>query len=215
MIEYSPEEMRKINFKFPNLYYDDGKIKGEIDFKAKYVLARKKKGQTEKWMICDCEDGEECIIDAYDIAIHLDTSYPRVFETAQRIRNLANERKLGLADVHLFPKDGSCCLGLFLENPNETLSSFVVHKVYPYFVWQAYFEKYNKIPPCGEYSHGETGRREFEIDLMSVSRNQPCPCGSGKKLKHCCIQTLSQSRNNRTNCTRNLIASQNVRSKFG
>ncbi len=206
--------MRIINSKFPNLYHDDGKIKGEIDFKAKYVLSRKKKGQTEKWMIVDCEDGEDCITDAYDIVIHLDTSPPRVFETSKRILKLASERKLGLMDVHLFLQDESCCLGIFLENPNETLSSFVFHKVYPYFVWQAYFEKFRKIPPSGEYSHEMKGHREFAKELMSVSRNDPCPCGSGEKLKHCCFEILLDLKDSRIALESALVAYKKIRSKL-
>lgn len=27
---------------------------------------------------------------------------------------------------------------------------------------------------------------------MKVSRNDPCPCDSGKKYKHCCIHTASE-----------------------
>ncbi len=200
--------MQIINPRFPNLYFDDGKIKGEIDFKARYVVSRKKKGRAEKWMIADCEDGEDCIVDVYDIEIHLDTSPPRVFETDNRISNLASDLQLDPMDLHLFPSHGNCCLGLFLANPNETLSSFVFHKVYPYFVWQAYFEKFRKIPPCGEYSHGMKGHREFAKELMSVSRNEPCPCGSGKKFKLCCIEILRVLKNTATDHIPNRITNE-------
>ncbi|MGO2333303.1 MAG: SEC-C metal-binding domain-containing protein [Pseudoalteromonas nigrifaciens] len=26
---------------------------------------------------------------------------------------------------------------------------------------------------------------------MKLGRNDPCPCGSGKKHKHCCMNTVS------------------------
>ena len=29
------------------------------------------------------------------------------------------------------------------------------------------------------------GPEEHKIDPRNVSRNAPCPCGSGKKYKHC------------------------------
>ena len=29
---------------------------------------------------------------------------------------------------------------------------------------------------------------------MKINRNEPCPCGSGKKYKHCCYATDSQKR---------------------
>jgi uncharacterized protein len=28
--------------------------------------------------------------------------------------------------------------------------------------------------------------RTFRRDTPKVGRNEPCPCGSGKKFKHCC-----------------------------
>ena len=34
---------------------------------------------------------------------------------------------------------------------------------------------------------GETVRKKFD----KVGRNDPCPCGSGKKFKKCCIELLS------------------------
>ena len=33
---------------------------------------------------------------------------------------------------------------------------------------------------------GETDRSAGEINEMTVGRNEPCPCGSGKKYKKCC-----------------------------
>ncbi|MFB6351310.1 MAG: SEC-C metal-binding domain-containing protein, partial [Bradymonadaceae bacterium] len=38
---------------------------------------------------------------------------------------------------------------------------------------------------------GETvgGQQEtFERDLPKVGRNDPCPCGSGRKYKKCCLR---------------------------
>jgi len=29
---------------------------------------------------------------------------------------------------------------------------------------------------------------------IPVKRNKPCPCGSGKKLKHCCINVVKEVR---------------------
>jgi SEC-C motif len=39
------------------------------------------------------------------------------------------------------------------------------------------------------------GRDERKASLMSrkkVSRNDPCPCGSGKKYKHCCYKNMAE-----------------------
>jgi preprotein translocase subunit SecA len=46
------------------------------------------------------------------------------------------------------------------------------------------FEEYNKDYPHKSLSHGhyESIRTEPKI-----GRNDRCPCGSGKKYKHCCV----------------------------
>ncbi|NLO93666.1 MAG: preprotein translocase subunit SecA, partial [Clostridiaceae bacterium] len=36
-------------------------------------------------------------------------------------------------------------------------------------------------------SHGEDGvKKPIKRDSVKVGRNDPCPCGSGKKYKNCC-----------------------------
>jgi hypothetical protein len=32
--------------------------------------------------------------------------------------------------------------------------------------------------------------------LQKIGRNDPCPCGSGKKYKHCCLQSSTLAINN-------------------
>ena len=186
VIKYTPSEMRKINRYFPNLSYSNDTIKGEIDFSAKYHRSKRKKN--EKWEIVPCSSGRDCIQDVYEIEIRLNElrdDKPKVFEVGGRIKGLALELNEPV-DLHLHPIDEDCCLGIFLHNSNETLSDFIKNKVYPYFVWQAYFEKFRKIPPVGEWSHGELGYQEFDSYVRNNGRNQPCPCGSGKKFKICC-----------------------------
>lgn len=34
--------------------------------------------------------------------------------------------------------------------------------------------------------HSESGQAEDETSQRKIGRNEPCPCGSGKKYKHCC-----------------------------
>jgi uncharacterized protein YecA (UPF0149 family) len=31
-----------------------------------------------------------------------------------------------------------------------------------------------------------TGAAQLPVHVEKIGRNQPCPCGSGKKYKHCC-----------------------------
>lgn len=42
--------------------------------------------------------------------------------------------------------------------------------------------------PGKDRSHGEQGIREAIHARGGVGRNEPCPCGSGKKYKHCHLQ---------------------------
>jgi preprotein translocase subunit SecA len=35
---------------------------------------------------------------------------------------------------------------------------------------------------------GDIGKQAEKIDGKKIGRNDPCPCGSGKKYKHCCGQ---------------------------
>jgi uncharacterized protein YecA (UPF0149 family) len=34
--------------------------------------------------------------------------------------------------------------------------------------------------------HPDTGNTTYRRPTPKVGRNNPCPCGSGKKYKHCC-----------------------------
>jgi hypothetical protein len=48
-------------------------------------------------------------------------------------------------------------------------------------------------PLMDESIYGDLTRKEREANIFPIRtepkyyRNQPCPCGSGKKYKHCCI----------------------------
>lgn len=185
MIEYSDTELKAINIWFPNLFYKNGNIRGEIDFRAEYKCSGRKKNTY--WEIVPCSSGDGCVQDVYEIEIDLHFYPPRVFETAGRIQRLAKKLGKQIIDLHLYPNDGSCCLGIFSKREDETLSEFVNSKVFPFFVWQAYYEKFEKIPPCGEYSHDRQGVREFNEYKANLGRNQLCSCGSGKKYKLCCL----------------------------
>lgn len=44
--------------------------------------------------------------------------------------------------------------------------------------------------PGEDRSHGIQGIREATRDMGGVGRNAPCPCGSGKKFKHCHMRRL-------------------------
>jgi uncharacterized protein YecA (UPF0149 family) len=45
-----------------------------------------------------------------------------------------------------------------------------------------------RIPSIQEIDYVLEANR---IKYAGISRNQPCPCGSGKKFKKCCIEKLN------------------------
>ena len=44
--------------------------------------------------------------------------------------------------------------------------------------------------PGKDRSHGEKGIQEAILAKSSIGRNEACPCGNGKKYKHCHLQKL-------------------------
>ncbi len=213
MVKYALEEFKKIidNY-FPNLYFEENteKIKGELNFHARYEESIDKGGIRE-WNIVPCFQNEEslenCIQDVYLIEIDFDTKdkinkFPIVIETGGRIKNLAQSLYKRPNDLHL-NNDGTCCLGIFSPSDCLSLHDFLIKIIYPYFFWQAYFNKYKIIPPCGEYPHPYAEAIDLRIieeknKLNSLhqskagnptgeNRNTQCPCGSGIKYKKCCL----------------------------
>ena len=186
MILYNPEDFALLKNDFPDLYYDKkhNVIKGELSFSAHYKN-KGKKGK-DKWMIFPCFDSNNCLYGYYEIAIYLNTNTPIVYEISNKIKKLAEKLNKPKEDLHLYDNDYKCCLGLGI-NPNLSLSKFIANWVYPYFVWQAYFEKYHKVPPSGEYSHNilQAGI-EYLQKIKNTGVNDLCLCGSGKKYKKCC-----------------------------
>lgn len=181
MILYNKQDFSLLENDFPDLYYDEkhNTVKGELSFSAKYQ-DKGKKGK-ERWRIFPCSNEKHCLQGYYEIAIHLNNGVPVVYETSNKIKTLAEKLSKHHNDLHLYDDDCKCCLGLGINN-NLPLSEFIVNWVYTYFVWQTYFEKYNKVPPCGEYPHNIL---DAGMEYLKNHKNTPCPCSSGKKYKHC------------------------------
>ena len=209
MIRYNPTELEKLKKTFPNLNYikNTETVEGELNFCSRYKQITC--NNISKWDIEPCDKSkDDCVEGPYSIRINIKqldpiNQLPTVFETAERIQNLADSLEKSLNDLHLNNHDKSCCLGISPPNYYPTLYDFVTKAVYPYFVWQAYFEKYKAIPPCGECPHNwqkaiatrrneEENKRIFflaqQTDKPSGNnRNELCSCGSGKKYKRCCF----------------------------
>lgn len=189
MILYNFEDFTLLKDAFPDLYYDEksNTVKGEISFSAYYKNKGKK--SKDKWVIYQCTKGDNCLQGYYEIEINLNTDIPTVREIGNKIINLAEKLRIPKEDLHIYSNSDKCCLGLGISQ-KLSLSKFIVNWVYPYFVWQAYFEKYRKKPPCGDYSHNRvTAEIEFLTDTLnkfkSLGANDLCPCGSEKKYKKC------------------------------
>lgn len=184
-MKFDSVSMAEIQQYFPGLKIVAGEVCGEVEFFAQYV--QNHRGQ---WLIESCKSQEgNCVYGKYKIKITLDRfGFPSVFETGGKIQSLAYRLDKKLIDFHI-NVDGSCCLDYYLNiSPNLTSVDFILHKVYPFFVWQAYYEKFETTPPSGEYSHGKEAFVEFYKDITGLERNDLCICGSGKKFKKCCLK---------------------------
>jgi hypothetical protein len=186
MILYNKQDFSILTKEFPDLYYDKNNktVKGELSFNAHYKNTGNK--GNDRWKIFPCTSKKNCLEGCYEIEINLNANAPKVYEPNGKIKKLAKKLGKSVNDLHLYNGDNQCCLGLGINN-NSSLSRFVVDWVYPYFVWQAYFKKHNKVPPCGEYPHNrKSAQKEYEYDMKSLGVNDSCPCKSGKKYKKCC-----------------------------
>ena len=157
------------------------------------MYVQNKRGQ---WVIeaCNSVCDERCITGSYQIEIVFNREgIPRVYEASGKIATVAERLKIQMYDLHI-NSDKSCCLDFFI-NPKLIFKNFVLNKVYPFFVWQAYYEKLEQAPPSGEYSHGIEAKQEFFDDIKKISRNDICFCGSGKKHKKCCLPLLVGTQN--------------------
>lgn len=189
-------DRKYLRMQFPGLNYDEEKktIEGYLDFSASYDSERNELTINPN---SNCEINLENLIkDSYQIRISLSESdtcgLPKVYEIGGRVREIANKLKINSTrDIHV-DEDGSCCLGIF--SPSELIQyrdiSNFINLLINFFYVLSYREK-NHSEPWPSYSHDEEGMieylRKFKGDEnRKVSRNAPCPCGSGKKYKKCC-----------------------------
>ncbi len=190
MIDFAEKEFNEIKEYFPNSSYDS--VKNRIDISLTMPPRYYKESNLSEWEIKLCNKNQTGWFDG-EYLITIDLNSQKVFELSEKIKSLAKQLGKTFFDLHV-NSDGSCCLGIDIENKKMTLTAFIFEKVFPYFSWQAYYAKYKRIPPCGEFSHGDAGKQEaiqdYEKTMTSVDkfgRNKPCLCKSGKKYKKCCF----------------------------
>lgn len=185
-INYCEQCFRLVQPKFPNLYYEphENAIVGELDISARYCQS-----DSGQWLIKPCDGHEKCLKCVYDIKICLgkpcNVQFPKVFELGGRIKRVMSKMNRHIYDMHLL-EDGSCCLGQ-MDNKEMLLGPFINGLVFPFFVWQCYYETYQEIPPCGEHPHDrKRADMEYKKDIDALNPEDLCLCGSNKRSEECC-----------------------------
>ena len=195
-MKLTANEIEWLESHLPGLQYESSssKIVGELDIRAAY---NRKSGELR---IGDyTQEMARFIYDVFEIEIHLANldmnGWPKVYEIGGRHRQIAEQYQIPIIDLHFYPSDGRCCLGLkYGGNRNFRIKEFLLELVIPFFYQLSYTEKFgidathNDL--WGEYSHGDKGLEEYEAEMLNLTRHQPnrndlCPCGSGIKYKKC------------------------------
>ncbi len=200
-MKLTANEIRWLELCFPNLQYESSSLTiiGELDFRAAYNRASGELiiGDYAKEMahfICDVFEIKICLAD-------LDRNgWPKVYEVGGRHSQIAKQCKIPIIDLHFYPDDDSCCLGLkYGGNRNLRIKEFLLELVIPFFYQLSYIAQFgvaaSRTELWGEYSHGKKGLVEYEMEMLNLARLHPnrndlCPCGSGKKYKKCHIDEI-------------------------
>ncbi len=199
-------DIRWLRLHFPNLYYDadSHKILGELDFRAVYDQV------SGKVTIAGlAEETDFLIQDVFEIEIYVDdldmNGWPKVFEVGGKYRRIAEKCEVPIIDLHIYPHNHACCLGLkYRDNQRLCIEDFLDELVIPFFYRLSYTDKFGidraRRDLWGEYSHGDKGQIEHFLEIVDIARhnpgrNDPCPCGSGKKYKKCHLGEVESLKN--------------------
>ena len=80
-----------------------------------------------------------------------------------------------------------------MANLPEGIEIADIEKSVPYITPKEMEYQYQMIKDYDEFRYSHLTKKEREADIQPVrtepkiGRNEPCPCGSGKKYKICCI----------------------------
>jgi len=66
----------------------------------------------------------------------------------------------------------------------DTIQHDVVHTIYRVGIMRK--EAQPRAPAMAQAGAGGSRKKQLKVEGKKVGRNDPCPCGSGKKYKHCC-----------------------------
>lgn len=192
---------------FPDLRHDPAtqKIVGELSFCAAY-------DREVDMLRIECSGRDAAvralpgvISDVFEVEIRLDAEFtgangwPEVLEVGGRHQAIAERYGVAPVDLHFF-SHGSCCLGIRLSRErNLNLERFLYELVIPFLYRLAYTDLFGVAAArndlWGEYSHGRAGhdehrRKMAQYGVSNTGRNAPCPCGSNRKYKLCCLDEV-------------------------
>lgn len=183
-------------------------------------LSYARNDQPKGWIISgelDICDESGIYWDTFNIGIFVPLAYPyAVPVTAERSKIIPRE-----IDWHISP-EGLCCLDIphnltVAARRGLHLGEYLEDKIYPFFANQLH--KIHKGVYAGEeYEHHFAGIVQFYAQTLqiksndmairflelivgkhAIGRNDPCPCGSNKKVKHCHLETINILRDLGTN----------------
>jgi hypothetical protein len=182
------DDLQQLAEAFPDLNYSKTSncVWGTLPFACSFNPERRE--------VLYSPEAEAYIEDSYEIRIVFDKTdtfgFPSVFEDSQRIVTAYKNKTIIEKNRHFELGDGCCCLGIYPEYVWTGIVNYIYDKVIPFFYWHSYLEQNGK-PPWPGYTHANDGLKEaMTMEHKNVnkgrSRNQPCPCKSGKKYKRCC-----------------------------
>jgi len=132
----------------------------------------------------------DCFPDDELAAILCDCAESGLMELAERAKEFAENMEYDeSAFVVAATKDE--VFEAFRDGPQEDFISRRPHNVYMVNkVYQDFIEKQEKANKYYDVREDDGGNEEFinakDYKAQKVGRNDPCPCGSGKKYKKCC-----------------------------
>ena len=210
-------EIKWLELYFPKLRYESSSliIVGELGFCAAY------NGVSRELIIGDnAREMDRFICDVFEIKICLadidKNGWPKVYEIGRRHRQIAEQCQIPIIDLHFYPNDGRCCLGLkYGGNRNFRIKEFLPELVIPFLYQLSYTAKFgitaSRRDLWGEYSHGDKGLEEYEAEMLNIAKHHPkrndlCPCGSDKKYKKCHMDQVEAVRRRIRGTTPNATA---------
>ena len=190
---------------FPDLLHEPEPniLVGELGFCADYEPTQ---GDLRMGKEAD-RNSPHYLCDAFFVRIELDSSdsngWPEVYEVGGRHVDVAERQFIGVIDLHFF-RDSKCCLSIRSgAERGMNIGRFMTELVVPFFYRLSYTERHGidaaRDNLWDEYSHGEEGLREYHREVLDIagqapSRNDPCPCGSGRKYKRCHLDEVDAMR---------------------